>query len=81
MAKLTGDVQKLSDAELYFIVAKGISNTAMPAFGKHHSPNDMWKAILWIRHLARLTPQEKQEVVNQMRRKTENHEQTMEKGQ
>jgi mono/diheme cytochrome c family protein len=37
VAKLTAGVQTLSDAELYFIVAGGIRNTAMPAFGKAHS--------------------------------------------
>ena len=32
--KLTGDTQKWSDGELYFIIANGISMTGMPAFGK-----------------------------------------------
>lgn len=34
--KLTGDIQKLSDAELYFVIAPGIRMTAMPAFAAHH---------------------------------------------
>jgi mono/diheme cytochrome c family protein len=44
-------MSSLSDSELYFIVANGIRNTAMPAFGAAHSPDDMWLAILWVRHL------------------------------
>ncbi len=62
VAKLTGGVQKLSDSEIYFIVAHGIRNTAMPAFGKAHSSNDMWRAVLWVRHLGNLTPAEKAEI-------------------
>jgi mono/diheme cytochrome c family protein len=48
VAKLTGGVQKLSDSEVYFIVAHGIRNTAMPAFGKAHSSDDMWRAVLLV---------------------------------
>lgn len=57
--KLTGDVQKLSDGDIYFIVAHGIRYTAMPAFGKTHSPADIWRLVLWVRHLGNLTPAEK----------------------
>jgi mono/diheme cytochrome c family protein len=36
--KLTGDTQKWSDGELYFIIANGISMSGMPGFGKNHDP-------------------------------------------
>ncbi len=77
VAKLTGGVQKLSDSELYFIVANGIRNTAMPAFAKAHSHDDMWRAVLWVRHLANLSPDEKTAIESQMKGTTEEHENTM----
>ena len=80
VAKLTGSVQKLSDSEIYFIVASGIRNTAMPAFGKTHSPDDMWRAVLWVRHLANLTPGEKVEIEQQVQHSTKQHEETMQHG-
>lgn len=79
--KLTAvQIQKLSDGEIYFIVANGIRNTAMPAFGKTHSAEDMWKTVLWVRHLARLSPEEKAAIKKQMQGGTEEHEKTMEHG-
>jgi hypothetical protein len=80
VAKLTGGLQKLSDSELYFIVAHGIRNTAMLAFGKAHSSNDMWHAVLWVRHLGNLTPSEKAEIEQKVQHATMNHEMTMEYG-
>jgi len=73
VAKLTGGVQKLSDSEIYFIVAQGIRNTAMPAFGKAHSPDDMWRAVLWVRHLANLTPGENAEIEQEVQHATMKH--------
>lgn len=80
VAKLTGGVQKLSDSELYFIVAHGIRNTAMPAFGKAHSPDDIWRSVLWVRHLANLTPSEKADIEQQVQHSTKKHEETMQHG-
>jgi len=80
VAKLTDSVQRLSDAEIYFIIAHGIRNTAMPAFGKTHSPDDMWRAVLWVRHLAHLTPAEKADIEQQVQHATMKHEMTMEHG-
>ena len=60
--KLTGDTQDMSDGQLYFIVRKGIRYTAMPAFEKGHQPKELWEIILWVRHLAHLTPKEKAEI-------------------
>ncbi len=81
VVKLTSDeVQDLSDGEIYFIIANGISNTAMPAFGRNHSGEDIWKQVLWVRHLAHLTPAEKAAIEKQMRSATEEHEKTMEHG-
>ena len=80
VAKLTGGVQKLSDSEIYFIVAHEIRNTAMPAFGGNHPPDDMWRAVLWVRHLTHLTSAEKAEIEHEIRHTTMKHEKIMEHG-
>ena len=77
VAKLTGETQKWSDGELYFIVANGICMTAMPGFGKKHDPKEIWGMILWVRHLARLSPDEKAAIESSMRMTTEQHEKMM----
>jgi mono/diheme cytochrome c family protein len=80
VAKLTGGIQSLSDSEVYFIVTHGIRNTAMPAFGKAHSSDDMWRAVLWVRHLANLTAAEKAKIQQEVQHATMKHEMTMEHG-
>jgi mono/diheme cytochrome c family protein len=77
--KLTGDTQKWSDGELYFIIANGISMTGMPGFGKKHAPKEIWGMILWVRHLAQLSPQEKTALESRMRMTAEEHEEMMQK--
>jgi mono/diheme cytochrome c family protein len=52
-----------SDGELYFIIANGIRYTGMPGFGTHHDPDDIWRMILWIRHLPHLSAAEKAELL------------------
>jgi mono/diheme cytochrome c family protein len=80
VAKLTGGVQKLHDSEIYFIVAHGIRNTAMPAFGRAHSSTDTWRAVLWVRRLVNLTPGEKAEIEQEVQHATMKHDKTMEHG-
>ena len=75
--KLTGDTQKWSDGELYFIIANGISMSAMPGFGKNHDPKEIWGMVLWVRHLAQLSPPEKAGIESRKRMTTEQHEKMM----
>ena len=77
VAKLTGDTQKWSDGELYFIIANGLRMTGMPGFGKKHDPKEIWGMILWVRHLAQLSPQEKSAIESVMHMTTEQHEKMM----
>jgi mono/diheme cytochrome c family protein len=77
VAKLTGDTPKWSDGELYFIIANGIRMTGMPGFGKRHDPKEIWGLILWVRHLAQLSPSEKAAIESRMRMTTEQHEKMM----
>ncbi len=77
VAKLTGDTQKWSDGELYFVITNGIGMTGMPGFGKKHDPKEIWGMILWVRHLAQLSPPEKAAIESRMRMTTEQHEEMM----
>ena len=55
--------QKLSDGEIFWIIENGVRFTGMPAFGgTHGSEEDSWKLVLFIRHLPRLTSEEKIEM-------------------
>jgi mono/diheme cytochrome c family protein len=79
VAKLTGDTQKFSDGELYFIIANGIRMTGMPGFVKKHHPKEIWGLVLWVRHLAQLSPSEKATIESSMRMTTQKHEEMMKK--
>ncbi len=54
--------QNLTDGELYYTIHNGIRLSGMPAWGQAESDDDSWKLVLFIRHLAQLTPEEKQEM-------------------
>lgn len=79
--KLTGGVQIMTDSQIFFMIKEGIRNTPMPSFGAHHEPDEIWKIVLWIRHLAHLNPEEKTAIESRMRERGEEHEKVMQKGQ
>jgi len=56
--------QKLSDGELFWIIENGVRFTGMPAFGggEHANQPDSWKLVHFIRHLPKLTPEERMEM-------------------
>jgi mono/diheme cytochrome c family protein len=56
------ETQKLSDGELFWIIANGIRFTGMPGFVPPHKPEDGWKLVLFIRHLPQLTSEEREEM-------------------
>ena len=53
------DTQRLTDGELYWIIANGVRLTGMPAWGGG-GPNDeaTWKLVHFVRHLRDLTPEQ-----------------------
>jgi mono/diheme cytochrome c family protein len=57
--RLNKGVMFLSDGQFYFILSNGIRLTGMPGFGPRHSPEELWKIILWVRHFPNLTAQER----------------------
>src|SRR5215475_3363077 len=60
----TEHTQKLSDGELFWIIENGVRFTGMPAFGggEHAKPEDSWKLVRFIRHLPKLTAEERMEM-------------------
>ena len=54
-----------SDGQMQAIVKQGIRYTGMPSFAKVLSQDEMWKAILWVRHLAQQPPAGEQTPINQ----------------
>jgi mono/diheme cytochrome c family protein len=57
------DTQKLSDGELFWIIENGVRFTGMPAFGgAQGSGQDSWKLVSFVRHLPRLTEEERMEM-------------------
>ncbi|MGD0075393.1 MAG: cytochrome c [Candidatus Binataceae bacterium] len=60
--KLIEDTQQMTDGQIYFIIAKGIRYSGMPSFENHHKPEQIWRIVLWLRHLPNLTEQEKSEM-------------------
>ena len=75
--KLTGQIQSWSDGQIYYVIANGIGLSAMPGFSRNHDSEDIWHTVLWIRHLAKLTPDEKAQLENEMKAGSEQHEHTM----
>lgn len=49
--------QGLSDGELFYIIKNGIRFTGMPGWGGEDEEN--WKLVLFVRHLPRLSAEEK----------------------
>jgi mono/diheme cytochrome c family protein len=67
------ETQNLSDGELFWIIENGVRLTGMPAFGgmqmdgsgehaEHGGSDASWKLVRFIRHLPKLTPEEKMEM-------------------
>jgi mono/diheme cytochrome c family protein len=59
------ETQNLSDGELFWIIENGVRFTGMPAFangGEHGDSEDNWKLVHFIRHLPRLSAEERIEM-------------------
>lgn len=56
------ETQKLSDGELFWIIENGVRFTGMPAFSMPGMESDSWKLVDFIRHLPKLTTDEKMEM-------------------
>jgi len=62
------ETQQLTDGELFYIIQNGVRLTAMPGWGalshngSAHDEIDSWKLVRFIRHLPKLTFDEKREM-------------------
>ncbi len=58
------ETQGLTDGEIYHTIQNGIRLSGMPAFGEQQQIDntETWKLVLFIRHLPKLTPEEKREM-------------------
>jgi len=65
------DTQQMTDGELFYIIQNGVRLTAMPAWGSSTANStgnsskdelDSWKLVRFIRHLPKLTFEEKKEM-------------------
>src|SRR5947209_10498984 len=54
--------QGKTDAELFKIISHGLPGTAMPAFGRTHTPTDIWRVVLFVRKLPGLTAEERRQL-------------------
>ena len=74
------DTQGLSDGQLYYIIHNGIRLTGMPAWGEANKKNedeDSWELVLFIRHLAKLTPDEVKDMERANPMSTMEHDEVM----
>jgi mono/diheme cytochrome c family protein len=56
------ETQALTDGELFYIIENGVRLTGMPAWGGAGSHDGSWELVHFIRHLPKLTEQEKAEM-------------------
>ena len=55
----TGETQKLTDGELFYIIENGIRLTGMPGWGgSEGAARSSWKLVHFVRHLTELSPAE-----------------------
>lgn len=59
------ETQRLSDGELFYVIANGVRFTGMPAFGGEESPEEIWPLVPLLRRLKNL-PQEELLVMGRM---------------
>jgi hypothetical protein len=52
----------MSDSEIFFVIANAVALSGMPAFSARCGASEIWKMVLWIRHLSNLTHEERNEI-------------------
>src|SRR5579885_510109 len=53
---LAGGQHELTDGQISSIISQGIRYTAMPSFTRALPPDEIWKVVLWVRHLQSQQP-------------------------
>ena len=52
---LLAQTNEMTDGQIQSTVSKGIRYTAMPAFAKELTPEEIWKVVLWVRRISHQT--------------------------
>jgi len=68
------DVQKMSDGQLFWVVANGLRATGMPAFAPTHSPREIWQIVSFVRHLPKLSEAEASSLKKERQEEGDHHE-------
>jgi mono/diheme cytochrome c family protein len=55
--------QQLTDGQLFYIIQNGVRWTGMPAWKGHHTPEESWKLVSFIRHIPSLTAADMRQIV------------------
>jgi mono/diheme cytochrome c family protein len=55
-------IQKMTDGQLFWVIANGIGSTGMPAFEKADDADTRWKIVSFVRHLPTLTDAERDQL-------------------
>jgi len=56
-------VQRRSNGELFWIIKNGVRMSGMPAFGGHHSDQEIQDIVAFVRHLTSLSDAERQNLL------------------
>jgi mono/diheme cytochrome c family protein len=54
--------QRMTDGELFYIIANGIRWTGMPAWKYEKTPDEIWQMVEFVKRLPSLTPEEMDEI-------------------
>jgi mono/diheme cytochrome c family protein len=68
------DVEDMNDGHLFWLIKNGIRMTGMPAFGSTHSDDEIWEMVGFVRHLTKLTPQEREMLQSSVEEEEHHHE-------
>jgi len=59
---IDGPLQTYTDAQLFWVIKNGLRATGMPAFGVNHKDEEIAAIAAFVRHVPRLTPEERKEL-------------------
>ena len=53
---IVGPNVELTDGQIQSAITNGVRYTGMPSFSKVLSPEEVWKVVLWVRHISQSAP-------------------------
>lgn len=66
-------IQGMTDGELFWVVSNGIGMTGMPAFSPTHDENELWHIVAFVRHLPKLSDEERSVLAAGQPEESEHH--------